>query len=158
MPSPRSSVLALVPMTFLSLAPLALLPVAAQAQQAAARLQTYHIAAGSLSSVLNEFSSQAGIYLAGSDGLANGKRSAGLEGEYSIDQALALLLGGTGLVAVPQGAGGYVLQPSAAGDALQLDATSINGQGIASSLGQEDKGYRATHSAAASKTSTEVAS
>lgn len=157
MSSPRSCVLALVPMTFLSFAPLALLPAAIQAAQASARLQTFHVAAGSLSSVLNDFSSQAGIYLAGSDSLAAGKRSAGLDGEYSVEQALALLLAGSGLVAVPQGAGGYVLQPAAQGGTMQLDATLINSQGLASANGQDDKGYRATHSAAASKTSTALA-
>ncbi|NNJ18383.1 TonB-dependent siderophore receptor [Pseudomonas putida CSV86] len=157
MSSPRSCVLALVPMTFLTFAPLALLPAAVQAAQASTRVQTFHVAAGSLSAVLNDFSSQAGIYLAGSDNLAAGKRSAGLDGDYSVEQALLLLLGGSGLVAVPQGAGGYVLQPAPQGDSVQLDATSINAQGLADSYGQDDKGYRATHSATASKTSTALA-
>ncbi len=64
----------------------------AQAEQAASAETRFNIAPGSLASALNQFSSQAGIYLAGSNELAAGKSSLGLQGRYSIPQGLARLL------------------------------------------------------------------
>lgn len=157
---PRSSVFGLAlaaPVALFSLAPLVLASSVARAEQSAAVEQNFDIAAGPLSAVLNQFSSQAGIFLAGSNELASGKRSPGLNGRYSVAQALALLLRGTGLQAVAQGNGGYILQPAPAEGTVQLDATSIVGAGLTASNGQSDSGYRAVHSATANKTSTALA-
>ncbi|MFP3681893.1 TonB-dependent siderophore receptor, partial [Pseudomonas sp. SIMBA_041] len=57
----------------------------------------------------------------------------------------------------PQGSAGYVLQPVADGNALQLDATAINAATLVASNGQGDSGYRAVASATASKTSSALA-
>lgn len=116
-----------------------------------------HRAPGSLASALNQFSSQAGIYLAGSNELAAGKLSQGLQGRYSVAQGLARLLQGSGLQAVAQGNAGYVLQPLAEGNALQLDATAINAATLLVSNGQSGTGYRGVASSTASKTSSALA-
>lgn len=157
MPSPFTPAfrLALVaPFTLCAAAPLMLPASQAHAEQVVAEQASYDIAAGSLASALNQFSSQAGIYLAGSNELAAGKTSPGLKGRYSVAQGLAQLLKGSGLQAVPQGSGGFVLQPAEQGAALQLDATSIVGAGMIASNGQTDTGYRAVASTTAGKTST----
>lgn len=70
-----------------------------------------------------------------------------------MDQALSHLLGGSGLEAVSQGGGSYVLRPVAETEALALPATDIKGFALGNALGSMD-GYNATHSQIATKTST----
>lgn len=98
-------------------------------EQPGSQARHYTIAAGSLVSVLNRFAEQAGIFLAGHNDLAAGKRSPGLDGVYSQQQALQRLLQGSGLQAQRQGTGSYVLQATAVTqEALELGATNISGQ------------------------------
>jgi outer membrane receptor for ferric coprogen and ferric-rhodotorulic acid len=87
----------------------------------------YLISAGPLIAALNDFAEQAGIYLAGHNDLAAGKRSPGLNGDYTPEQALQQLLQGSGLQAMAQGQGGYVLRAAAPTHAsLELGATQVN--------------------------------
>ncbi len=158
MPTPFQPMLRLAlaaPLSLCAAAPLMLPANLAHAEQPAET--RFDIAPGSLASALNQFSSQAGIYLAGSNELAAGKLSQGLQGRYSVAQGLARLLQGSGLQAVAQGNAGYVLQPQAEGNALQLDATAINAATLLVSNGQSDTGYRAVASSTASKTSSALA-
>lgn len=69
-----------------------------QAQQLS-DIQTYAIPAGTLSSVLTQFSEASGFFVAGTIDLAQGKHSNGLQGSYSARDGLAALLLGTGLIA-----------------------------------------------------------
>ncbi|THF60156.1 TonB-dependent siderophore receptor [Pseudothauera rhizosphaerae] len=86
---------------------------AAQAQTpAAASARSYDIPAGPLSSVLTRFLGESGVLLTGSTDLAQGKHSPGVQGELTPDAALAALLAGTGLRAVADAQGRYVLQPA----------------------------------------------
>lgn len=158
MPTPFQPMLRLAlaaPLSLCAAAPLMLPANLAHAEQPAET--RFDIAPGSLASALNQFSSQAGIYLAGSNELAAGKLSQGLQGRYSVAQGLARLLQGSGLQAVAQGNAGYLLQPQAEGNALQLDATAINAATLLVSNGQSDTGYRAVASSTASKTSSALA-
>ncbi|KAB0503264.1 TonB-dependent siderophore receptor [Pseudomonas lini] len=121
-----------LPAAFLSFsAPLAQADTTGASEQSSHRTRHYSIAAGPLASVLNRFAEQSGVFLAGHNDLAAGKRSPGLDGDYTDSQALQRLLQGSGLQASPQGNGGYVLQavPASQG-ALELDATNISGQGL----------------------------
>ncbi|POF44044.1 TonB-dependent siderophore receptor [Pseudomonas laurylsulfativorans] len=98
----------------------------ADSERSSSETRHYAIAAGSLVNVLNSFAEQAGIYLAGHNDLAAGKRSPGLNGVYNQEQALQRLLHGSGLLAQRQGNGGYVLHAAAAEQgALELGATNI---------------------------------
>lgn len=89
----------------------------AQAQQAApgpsiaANQRSYSIPAGSLNTVLMRFLSESGVLLSGSTELTQGRNSPGVQGSYSQSAALAALLAGTGLEAVPDAQGRYVLRP-----------------------------------------------
>jgi len=86
----------------------------------------YTITAGPLVSVLNRFAEQAGIFLAGHNDLADGKRSAGLNGDFTEQQALQHLLQNSGLRALPQAGGGYVLRAAPENsNPLELDPTNI---------------------------------
>ncbi|WP_447593919.1 TonB-dependent siderophore receptor [Aquipseudomonas campi] len=146
-----------LPLSCLAGAPLLLQSSIVQADQQQAAERQYSIAPGPLGNVLNQFSNQAGIYLAGHNDLTANRTSKGLNGRYSVPQALARLLDGTGIQAIAQGGGGYVLQPAPQNGALQLDATSVIGTSLANSGQVADRGYKAVASSAASKTSTALA-
>nr|WP_315446548.1 TonB-dependent siderophore receptor [uncultured Pseudomonas sp.] len=88
----------------------------------------YSIAAGPLVTVLNRFAEQSGVFLAGHNDLAADKRSPGLNGDYSVRQALQILLDGSGLQAQQQNGGGFVLRISDTASPVQLDATTISGK------------------------------
>ncbi|CAH0258400.1 TonB-dependent siderophore receptor [Pseudomonas brassicacearum] len=126
--------------------------LAAQSSVTASR-QSYNIAPGPLSDVLNQFARQAGITLASTPAQTGGVQSAGLKGEYSPDQALSQLLSGSGLVAVSQDGSSYVLQTQTTGSTLELPTTDIKGFALGNALGSME-GYNATHSQIATKTST----
>jgi ferric enterobactin receptor len=89
-------------------------------------VRSYDIPAGPLSAILARFSAEADIYLAGLTQLAEGKSSPGLQGAYSIRDALSALLAGTGLEAVPEGSSQYVLRrmPPAPGEARREAVSS----------------------------------
>ena len=67
------------------------------AQPTANQLQRYQIPAGPLSSTLNQFAAQAGILLSANAELTAGKKSAGLNGEYAVNEALNIILQGSDL-------------------------------------------------------------
>ena len=99
----------------------AFLAPAAVYAQPAAPVRAYQIPAGPLSSALARFVGEAGILLAGSTELANGKTSGGLQGSHGVDAALAQLLSGSGLEAVRNTDGSYTLRRAA--PPAQVDAT-----------------------------------
>ncbi|WP_416424297.1 TonB-dependent receptor [Pseudomonas sp. App30] len=107
-----------IPLAFGSVAALGM-----ASAQAAQGVQTFHVPAGNLTLQLARFAQQAGIELAGNAQLTDGRTGPTLEGDYSVDGALAVLLGGAGLTAQKQANGAYVLVAS--GD-LQLGATEID--------------------------------
>jgi len=85
---------------------------AVHAQQApASQPREYHIAAGPLSTVLPVFIAQSGVVLAGAGDLVRSRVSPGLNGRYTPAQGLAALLSGTGLRAVRNQQGAFVLEP-----------------------------------------------
>ena len=87
-------------------------PAAASATQATTTTapRSYNIPAGPLSTVLTRFLSESGVLLTGSTELAQGKQSPGVQGSATPAAALAALLAGTGLQAVPDPQGRYVLR------------------------------------------------
>lgn len=117
-----------------SMGALAWLP-AAQAEEAtqnvAQATQQFNIPAGSLSQVLARLSAQAGIYLVGASELASGKNSAGLQGSYTVENALSQILNGSGLVAVAQGDNSYALHEEAnQGDGQSVTLSTLQVQGL----------------------------
>ncbi|MFQ6559905.1 TonB-dependent siderophore receptor [Pseudomonas sp. Lb2C1-1] len=138
--------------TALGVSVVPMLALAAQSGVTASR-QSYNIAPGPLSDVLNQFARQAGITLASTPTQTGGVQSPGLKGEYSPDQALSQLLSGSGLVAVSQDGSSYVLQTQTTGSTMELPTTDIKGFALGNALGSME-GYNATHSQVATKTST----
>lgn len=58
---------------------------------------SYHVASGSLSQVLSQFATTSGMLFVAEARLTEGKTSAGLDGEYTVDEGFRKLLAGTGL-------------------------------------------------------------
>ncbi|PKV45958.1 outer membrane receptor for ferric coprogen and ferric-rhodotorulic acid [Janthinobacterium sp. 61] len=81
-------------------------PALAQSQQ----VRVYGIPAGPLGDVLTRFGSDSAILLSFSSEATQGLRSAGLQGSYDVQDGFRVLLAGSGLQAVPQSNGGYLLQ------------------------------------------------
>ncbi|WP_311968985.1 TonB-dependent siderophore receptor [Pseudomonas baltica] len=127
-------------------------PLANAAQGAA----SYNIPAGPLSTRLNQFAAQAGIYLAGNGALTSGKNSPALQGNYTPQQGLAILLEGSGIWAVAKGDGHYELQPRPRNaGAIDLDETNIEGRANTGAANADnDVGFVAHRSSAGSKTDT----
>lgn len=93
---------------------------AATAQPAA---RSFDIAAGPLNAVLARFSAASGVYIAANGVLTAGVKSPGVQGQLTPHEALARLLAGSGLQAVAQGDGRYILQQAAAAPAAARSTT-----------------------------------
>lgn len=127
-PSRPRNVLALSIHLGLASLSMVMMPQASAAQQ----LQRYDIQPGPLGEVLSQYARQAGVAISFAAGQVNGLRSAGLQGSYGVQEGFAALLHGQGLQA-QWSSDGYVLVDVPLGQgALELGATSINGQVLGS--------------------------
>ncbi|MBV6288619.1 TonB-dependent siderophore receptor [Pseudomonas aegrilactucae] len=106
-----------------------LAPAAAYAQQ---QMQRYDIPAGALGDALSRYARESGVAISFNAAQVANMASAGLQGSYAVPEGFAALLRGHALQAQPS-SDGYVLVavPGASG-ALELGATSINGQVLGS--------------------------
>ncbi|KHA75656.1 hypothetical protein NC77_28155, partial [Janthinobacterium lividum] len=95
---------------------------AANARQAGAMRLAYDIPAGPLAPALRSLASAANVLLSYTPDQASGKSTAGLQGQYTPQAALAVLLAGTGLQAVELEAGSYVLRAAPAVASTAPDA------------------------------------
>lgn len=132
------------------------LPATALAQQAArqpaATQQRYSIEAGQLDTALNRFAVIAGIEIAFDATLTAGKQTAGLQGNYGINEGLERLLAGTGLAPVRSADGSYWLEEQASDEALPV--LQVSAEWLSPSPVGPDHGYRAERSLTATKTDT----
>ncbi|SFB57549.1 iron complex outermembrane recepter protein [Pseudomonas sp. NFIX10] len=95
------------------------------AEEAARR--SYQVPAGSLGAALTRFAGLAGVNLSVDPALVSGRNSAGLSGEFGVEEGFARLLRGSGLQLQPVGEQAYTLMPAPEGGSLQLAPTSILG-------------------------------
>ena len=89
--------------------------------------RSYEVPAGSLGAALTRFAGLAGINLSVDPALVSGRNSAGLSGQYGVEEGFARLLQGSGLQLLPVGDQAYTLTPVPEGSGLQLAPTSIIG-------------------------------
>ncbi|MGB7647486.1 MAG: STN domain-containing protein, partial [Pseudomonas fluorescens] len=89
--------------------------------------RSYEVPAGSLSAALTRFAGLAGVNLSVDPALVSGRSSAGLSGEYAVEEGFAQLLAGSGLQLQALGEQAYRLVPVPEGGSLQLAPTSILG-------------------------------
>ncbi|WP_449124544.1 TonB-dependent siderophore receptor [Pseudomonas viridiflava] len=91
--------------------------------------RAYEVPAGSLSAALTRFAGLAGVNLSVDPALVNGRNSAGLSGDFAVEEGFARLLQGSGLQLMPVGEQAYTLVPSPSSGSLELAPTSILGAG-----------------------------
>ncbi|AEV62843.1 TonB-dependent receptor [Pseudomonas ogarae] len=89
--------------------------------------RSYQVPAGSLGAALTRFAGLAGVNLSVDPALVSGRNSAGLSGEFGVEEGFARLLRGSGLQLQPVGEQAYILMPAPEGGSLQLAPTSIVG-------------------------------
>ncbi|CAH0321328.1 TonB-dependent receptor [Pseudomonas brassicacearum] len=89
--------------------------------------RSYQVPAGSLGAALTRFAGLAGVNLSVDPALVNGRNSAGLSGEFAVEEGFARLLSGSGLQLQTVGEQAYILMPAPEGGSLQLAPTSILG-------------------------------
>ncbi len=111
------------------------LAIPAHAQpQAASAVRDYALPAGPLGAAIARFSEASGAVLSADSALIRGKQTAGVTGRHSAEQALAILLRGTGLRAAPDGAGGFILQPAPQPAAQPADRAPAPAKAAAAAL------------------------
>ncbi|QZI68453.1 TonB-dependent receptor [Pseudomonas protegens] len=107
----------------------ALLPLTAVAASEQTAVRRFDIAAGELTEVLSRYASAAGAAISFDARQTAGLRSAGLQGDYGVQEGFARILAGSGWQAEPQSNGSYVLRPVPKGNGtLELGTTQVQGQ------------------------------
>lgn len=100
--------------------------VPAHADDSVAR--SYQIAPMSLEAALNQFGRESGVLISFGSQVTQGLQSPGLHGQYSAQQALDILLQGSGLQARAEGDNAYSLQPATPATApVELGVSSVVG-------------------------------
>ncbi|SCZ22634.1 MULTISPECIES: TonB-dependent receptor [unclassified Pseudomonas] len=89
--------------------------------------RSYQVPAGSLGVALTRFAGLAGVNLSVDPALVSGRNSAGLSGEFGVEEGFARLLSGSGLQLQAVGEQAYILTPAPERGSLQLAPTSILG-------------------------------
>lgn len=122
----------------------------------------FAISAGPLGDALSRFASSAGVTVQMDARLVEGRRSAALNGNYTVAEGFAALLGNAGLRAVESSANTYVLQPGATA-ASGANAAPQNLPAISVTAAAEREnplgpvaGYVATRSRTGTKTDTSL--
>lgn len=112
---------------------LPLLPAgeAVAAEPGAAARRSYAIDAGPLGDVLAQFAARAGVRLSFDPALVAGRQSAGLHGEFSVEEGFARILAGSGHALDRLETGVYSLRrlPPAAGREAQLAPVTVTASG-----------------------------
>lgn len=115
-PMARAACLAIATAAIAVSAPSALAQSAGE--PAAQAKRSFNVPAGPLDQALSRFGRQAGTQIAVNAELTAGLNSPGVSGSHTVDEALQLLLGGTGLQAVRDAGNEYTLRkPAQAGHA-----------------------------------------
>ncbi|MEQ9924962.1 TonB-dependent siderophore receptor [Pectobacterium brasiliense] len=98
------------------------LPMAAAYAASAAPVQQYAVSSGPLNQVLNQFAQQAGVLLSYDPAVVAGKRGAGLQGNYSVEQGFQQILSNSGLSAQYSADGSVTLVQRTASDPVPVSA------------------------------------
>ena len=140
----------------------------ADAQKAEVQ-KPYAIPAGPLAGALTRFGRDAGVMLSFSTEQTSGLQSKGLSGSHGVQSGLRALLAGTGLEAVAQANGGYVLRnevapppaPAPSANAPRDTESTLPAVQVSAARSPETatgpvRGYVARRSAVATKTDTPI--
>jgi len=103
---------------------------------------SYTIPAGNLGPALTNWARASGVKLLASSAALSGRSTRGISGSHAPQQALSVLLAGTGLTYNLDGSTVTILDPAQGtgaagvvdGDAIQLDTIDVTGQGVAGGM------------------------
>lgn len=84
--------------------------ISAAPVQASSAVRQYAIAGGPLEQAIVRFGQETGIMISYTASMIAGKQSAGVQGEFTTEQAITRLFSGSGVQAVRQDNGGYILR------------------------------------------------
>lgn len=126
--------------------------MAADAAAPAAAQTVFHVPAGELSAAIASFAIEAKVSVGAAAELLQGVRTPGLNGSYTVTQALARLLAGTGLEALPSGERSYVLRKAGAAStgapiAATLDEVAVSSSALRDGTTEGKRGYAGLTSA-----------
>lgn len=130
--------------------------LAAGAPATAETRRQYDLPAGPLDPALNRLGRETGILLAYPANLTTGLHTEGVRGAYTVAEALARLLRGTGIVAVAGADGGYTLTRQSTASSVQEGGASrvmpsVIVDGLRETADGPGTGYVARRSAGATK-------
>lgn len=142
--------------TLLTLSATAVIPPALADNSNVTQTQSYQIPAGPLAQSLQQFALKADVTLSYTPELVTSHQATALSGHFTTDEALAELLAGTGLKAIPSGEG-YILKKAAvpasgtvSDDDIVLPHMNVLAAGLESGMGPV-QGYIPTRSITAGK-------
>lgn len=127
----------------------------AVADSATGAAHQYQLPAGDMAAALTSFARQAGISVQFDAAQIASLQAPALRGEYSIQEGFAQLLAGSGLQAVEQGQGVYVVLPSSS-DSAMLGVLLVTGERVAEDPTAPTGSLVARSSLSATKTGTDL--
>ena len=134
-------------------------PVSVHAEQVQSARKHYAIPAGPLETALIRLGQSAGVMISYTAADVAGKQTSGIDGSYTVGEALAMLSAGTGLQPTAEANGGFSLRKTSEADGATPVSTlpAVNVVTNAENAFGPVIGYRATRSATATKTDTPLA-
>ena len=106
----------------------------------------YNIPAGPLGTALSHFASESGLLLSSDANLTAGRQTAGLQGKYTVEQALKRLLAGTGLQPRFSDNGAVTLERAASqGSDQSVVLPSMTVSAASLKQGTAEEGYRVSN-------------
>lgn len=123
------------------------------------QLISYAIPAGSLSDALLQFSETSGQKVLFNADLVRGLNSKGLQGRFTVPQALQRLLAGSGLTARTTGSGSVTLEKMSTVEpqsSTSMPAVTVTGKAVYASTDPYNTGYTRPNATTATKTDTPI--
>lgn len=120
---------------------------------------SYHIGGGSLSHVLSQFATASGLLFVAEARLTEGKTSAGLDGEYSVEEGFRKLLAGSGLthaIASDKTVTLKIAPPQPQSGTTAMPAVTVVGKAVYDSTDPYNEDYRLPNANTATKTDTPI--
>ncbi|OAZ99990.1 TonB-dependent receptor [Halomonas sp. G11] len=114
-------------------------PLPAMAQTSQQQTRQYDIPSGPVSTAVNRFAAESGVFISGAGELGEGRQSPGLQGQYGVDEGLEQLLNGTSLKATRQGDGSYRLEERS--DEVALSAMEVTGERLPFGMTENSNSY-----------------
>ena len=117
---------------------------------------SYHISGGTLGQALRQFATNSGLLFSAEAKLTDGKTSAGLNGEYTVEEGFRKLLAGSGLTYTLTGNNSVAIKvaDSEKDAAMTLPEVKVTGKAVYDSTDPYNPDYNRTNAFTATKTDT----